>query len=348
MRLFIIGSIVTESSITPAGFARFCNGFGERLAGKNITLVLCSPYPDSADYEIMRGIKKAKNTKLSIELYYPQTPEIENSWNDHLEDLDQSIKLTKFRQEAPAINDLNAFKYSWLFCQIQAIANVDFVVVIGGKIAGSSNFLIRIADTKEKEIIPLQKFGGVGASFFEKKRYQLLDSWGNEIMEQFYKSADPKAIVDIIVDKTQSKKSKIIKTNKKNLTFFISYPRDRPSEADFIEMILRRRNYIVFRDDTDISASEDVPNAIKENIHKADVFIAVWCKEYACSPWCFDELNIALGTHQKDGKPLWIFRVDKTRVVPPGARKMLWYNTETREEIEGRIVSLLEQKNDVK
>lgn len=343
MRLFIIGSIVAESNITPTDFSKFCNDFGERIAEKSINLVLCSPYPDSADYDIIKGVKKAKNPTLSIELYYPRTPEIENSWNEHLENLNQSIVVRKFRQESPVTGELNAFKYAWLFCQIQAITNADYIIVIGGKISGSSNFLIRIADTQEKEIIPLQKFGGVGASFFEKKRYQLIDSWGSDIMQQFHDNEDPKKIVDIIVDKTRPKKSRIAKSDQKDITFFISYPRDRPSEADYIEMILRRRNYIVFRDDTDISASEDVPNAIRENIHKADVFIAVWCKEYACSPWCFDELNIALETHEKSGKPLWIFRVDNTRLVPPAARKILWYDTGSREEIEGRIISLLEK-----
>lgn len=97
----------------------------------------------------------------------------------------------------------------------------------------------------------------------------------------------------------------------------------------------------MIRDETDISAGEDIPNAIKENIKKADVFIAIWCREYACSPWCFDELNIALESLNKDDNSLWIFRTDKTRMLPPNARKLLWYDTETREEIEGRILTLL-------
>lgn len=75
---------------------------------------------------------------------------------------------------------------------------------------------------------------------------------------------------------------------------FISYARKRPHEADYIETLLRRRNISVFRDESEFGAGEDIPIQIEEHIHRANTFIAVYCTEYACSPWCYDELELAL------------------------------------------------------
>ncbi len=112
-----------------------------------------------------------------------------------------------------------------------------------------------------------------------------------------------------------------------------------------IRMILRRRNYTVLRDNNDFTPSENISSAIKERIHKAHVFIAVWCREYACSPWCFDELSIALKSHVKEGRELWIFNLDQTRMVHPDARNLLSYSIKSREELSGKIADLLRPKD---
>jgi hypothetical protein len=342
MRVFIIGS--STSKQLDNSFESFCKILGEFFAAKNIDLILCSPFADSADSYIVEGVKSALFKNSSIQLYYPNTDAINKEWDGKLGSLKDFVKITRFRQEAPLLNEPFAIKYSWLYCQIQAITTCDFVFVIGGKIEGSSNMLVRIADAQGKNIIPIPKFGGVGELFFEKKKYQLMDAWGLNYVEELSGSLKPEIVIDTLI--TQPKDKKVIQIRENNsddLTFFISYSREGPAKADFVETILRRRNYNVIRDDNDIAPSQDIPNAIKESILRSDIFIALWFKEYACSPWCYDELSIALDSHTLNGKSLWIFRLDKTRLVPPKARKLLWYDVETREEIEGKILSLLEK-----
>lgn len=341
MRIFIIGSIVGDETKIQE-FDNFCTNLGKSLADKKIDLLVCSPYPDSADVKVIEGVKTSKNKNLSIELYYPESAEIETLWNRHLTGLDKIVKVSMFRQEAHVEEKKDAIRYSWLFCQIQAVHNSDFVIVIGGKMSGTSNLLARVADAQGKSIVPYPIFGGVGEFFFRKKRYQLIDAIGQTNVEELLEKTNPEELIDFIVK--QSWNGKLTKSNKRNsdtLTFFISYSRDRPAEADYVEALLRRRNYHVIRDESNLTPGQDIPNAIKENILKSDIFIALWSQEYACSPWCFDEISIALESHSVEGKSLWIFRTDKTRIVPPKARKMLWYDTETREEIEGKILSLL-------
>ena len=125
--------------------------------------------------------------------------------------------------------------------------------------------------------------------------------------------------------------------------FFISYPRKRPADADFIETILRRRNLVVLRDEHSFGEDDEVPHAIRENIHRATVFIATWSAEYACSPHCHDELELAMARH-RDGKlAVWLFRLDDTRIVPPSARSILHHPATTRAELEGHVCRLLEK-----
>ena len=109
--------------------------------------------------------------------------------------------------------------------------------------------------------------------------------------------------------------------------------------ADPIELILRRRGITLFRDESDFKAGSNIPIKIQEEIFKADTFIAVWCKDYACSPWCMDEIEMALD--RIDSINLWIICVDKTRIVPKRARDLLNYPVHNREELEGILLKLL-------
>ena len=124
-------------------------------------------------------------------------------------------------------------------------------------------------------------------------------------------------------------------------SFFISYARERQADADHVEILLRRRKLRVFRDESDFGAGHIIPNAIREAIFGANVFIALWSAEYACSPWCFDELELALDRHAEATLDLWLLRIDKTRVVPLRARNLIYYDCETRNSLEGRVLELL-------
>lgn len=341
MRLFIIGG-EPENFSNHTALAIFCNEFGKRLGKEKIDLILCSPFKGSADYDVIQGLKTTeRDIKLSLTLYYPRTNDIEVAWNKELKGLMSKVVVNRFYQEVPSVSSKESFTYSWLFCQLQAIAEADIVVVVGGKISGSSNLLVRIANAQGKTIVPIPTFGGVGELYYRKMEYQLRDVWDDKDRLDYFETANATGLAQLILHKTKRKVFKALEGPKERITFFISYARQRPAEADYIEMLLRQRNRIIIRDEQDIEPGDDINNAIKENISRADIFIAVWCKEYACSPWCYDELSQALELHKRKGKPIWIFCVDDTRMIHPEARKIVQLKTETRKEIKGEILELL-------
>lgn len=34
-------------------------------------------------------------------------------------------------------------------------------------------------------------------------------------------------------------------------------------------------------------------------LNDVNVFITLWCREYACSPWCYDEFDIAIDKYHQ-------------------------------------------------
>jgi hypothetical protein len=102
---------------------------------------------------------------------------------------------------------------------------------------------------------------------------------------------------------------------------------------------LRRRKIELFRDESEFKAGSDIPKTIENEIYKADTFIAVWCREYACSPWCNDELELALERGNEIN--MWIICVDDTRMVPKKARNLLNYPVHNKEDLERVLLNLL-------
>lgn len=113
-----------------------------------------------------------------------------------------------------------------------------------------------------------------------------------------------------------------------------------------VEMTLRRRNYEVFRDEHAFECGRDLVTEINNHIHRANVFIALWCREYACSPWCYDELDLALDRAEAREMRLWLLCLDNTRIVPPKARKIITHKCEDRAGLESKILQLLDRTQD--
>ena len=107
-------------------------------------------------------------------------------------------------------------------------------------------------------------------------------------------------------------------------------------EADYVETLIRRRNGVVYRDEEDFEPAAETQEEIIKNIKRSNVFVAIWCKEYACSSWCFDELELAIQRRKEGLSELWIFCVDDTRIGPRDAKRRIYYNVNSREGRERR------------
>jgi len=344
MKVFVIGgtTVPRDSDKYPQELKvleKTMSRLGKRLIGVGHELLVCSPYSGSADLEVVRGA--AQSTRVGkgakVEFHHPHTESI----TEEVLRLKKKLSIGKaksFFHLPPADNSPDALRYAWLLAQISAMDRSHAIMAVGGKLTGAASLLLALAEEKRKHILPLTFLGGAAEQSFFRQQFALKDRLRNRvaILSEFERVERAVSLLgDLARPQDTSEKREVRR-------FFISYPRSRPQEADFVEMILRRRNQIVFRDDQDFRAGQPVPTEIDQHLYQADVFVAIWCKEYACSPWCFDELDLALKRHKEGRLTLWLLCVDDTRVVPPAARELLNYPISSRRDLEGTVLNLLD------
>jgi hypothetical protein len=343
VKMMVVGSLVagpeTETPTRRKRFAKIARGFGSDVAHAGHTLVVCSPYEGTADIEALKGLNTSHGAGTTkVEFHYPDRADILDNIKGICSKLGvRGVQLLSY----PAImtnGDLDRTN-SWLLAQLKAMQECHGLVAIGGNVAGASSLFLLLAESNlDKAILPLPGCGGTAAESFERLRYPLQRMLG----DRFRELQDPEhstsavslveALAEAIVRGPRG-----TRTAAKANRYFISYSRARPEAADFVEMTLRRRKCWVFRDDHSFLAGSDLPSTIRESIHGATVFVVLWCREYACSPHCYDEFALALDQHAKGSLQIVILCLDDTRMVPPRARPLLYYECSTRPALEARL-----------
>jgi hypothetical protein len=176
MRVLILGSSNILSDEQKVEFETFCSKLGIELASYDIDLLLCSPFDDSADKFVFDGVHSPINHNQivpNIELHYPTDEKTVEKWSEILRDDNLKIKHFKHPHEP---NTKENLKFSWLYSQMQALEKADVIFVIGGKIDGSANLLLRMAEAQDKNVIPIYAFEGLSLHFYRRNYYKLFDS----------------------------------------------------------------------------------------------------------------------------------------------------------------------------
>lgn len=351
MKIFLIGGNALDSS-EPA-FAEHedrmrssSRRFGKAVATAGHDLIVCSGFQGSADAEAFAAasglLTENSEVPTRIEFYFPQCPAVA-SIIESLIPKELVAVVSRFPQPAT----LNSARdrptsHDWLVAQLVALDQCNAVVAIGGKPDAAASVLLRLAESTCKPILPYLFLGGAAGQSFQRLQYRLRDKLGSKIC-WLSEPEKTDACIELIEDLEAEGFTRNGPTCDR--TFFISYPRARPNEADHVEMILRRRNFVVHRDERDFSAGAMLQGEIDSYIHRSAVFVALWSQEYACSPWCHDELELALELQSAGELQVWLLCVDNTRIVPKGARKLVSYPAVSREELEHRVMLLIEQLN---
>ena len=349
MRIFVIGGLTDTSSDDEYRAQQdvlddTMGKFGAAVAQAGHDLLVCSPFPTSADrcavHGVMRELASRCEAGPQVEFHFPESPNV----RDEIGKLTGAFnhQLIRLLAHPLMLNDQGQpqWEYSWLLAQLAAMDRSQAIVCIGGRLQGASSLLLILAESRRKNVVPLSYLGGAAAQSYQRRRFELEDRLGDRVAILLQKQRILE-VVSVVEELSTSQRGKAGKTQ--SLRFFISYPRSRPGEADFVETVLRRRNFVVYRDERDFGAGKNVQGQIEENLHRADIFVAIWCSDYACSPWCYDEFDLALARSKTGRLTLWIMNVDDTRIVPPAARALVSYRCRTREELERHLLHLIER-----
>lgn len=342
MKLFFVGGTYDGSAQDgpapdPAVLRSSMRELGRFLAGRGHDFILCSPYPGSIDLEVLTGAAVSGN-KPRIEMHFPETQENLAAVQNLATALDLPIQM--FAHAANPTDSDQGKRYAWLLSQLSALDAAHVVVAAAGNPVGSANMFLHLAEARRSPILPFGHLGGAAAKCLERQRYVLEDRLGE--LKSWLQSPAP---MDRIADALDLLTAPLLSTTgvvSERRRFFISYPRAKAAEADLIETLLRRRDCMVFRDDQSFDPSRELQQEIEQAIRGSHVFIALWSAEYACSPWCYDEIALALQLRSAGELEVWLLQLDDTRIVPPGARKLISQPCRSREELQSTVLKLLD------
>ena len=249
------------------------------------------------------------------------------------------LEAVEFTHSPPERHDEKGLSYAWLLAQLAALDAADLVVAAGGRPGRSASMLLHQAEATKRPILPLGHFGGAAALSLERQRYRLTDRLG-PLFAWLHNPSPPELLLEVAEQLVGAARPRHERAQQHPLRVFLSHARSRPSEADLVEMVLRRRDVEVFRDEHVFAAGAAVVGEIEEHLARSDVFIALWCREYACSPWCYDELALALERRAAGSIQVWLLRIDETRVVPPAARPIIAYDCFDRDKLASTVIEL--------
>jgi TIR domain len=347
MKIFVIGGVGPPDADADHAqqlsiLANSMRQLGRDIVTRGHDLLVCSPFSSSADIDAVRGAAAAFGTHQTsiVEFHAPDVPGVQRE----IDDLTNKLSLERLHRYCyPPTADESGrveWTYTWLLAQVSAMDRSAAIIALGGRLDKSASLLLALAESRRKHVLPLTFLNGAAGTVFQRRRYELEDRLSDQIavLHEVERVGEVVELVEVLA---RDELARSLRAG--HARVFISYPRSRPAEADFVEMTLRRRNCDVYRDERDFGAGHQVHGEIVEHIHRSNIFVVIWCKEYACSPWCYDEFELALRRHKAGSLALWILRVDDTRVVPPDARDLISYSAPSRQELQSHVLELMEQ-----
>ena len=124
-------------------------------------------------------------------------------------------------------------------------------------------------------------------------------------------------------------------------TVFISRSRADSRIGDQLAKALTARGLQPVLGDDVINSVRTTEASIDDAIRSADVVAVLWSGNYAQSPWCYDELVLAVERETSGAARVWLFNLDGSQIVPRAARRLPQIVTRTAAEIVAALDDFL-------
>jgi hypothetical protein len=340
--VYVVGGVTGETEYPDHEMAELgdlCRQLGQAIAQSGAELIVCSPFPDSADmYTVMGYVRSGIGG--TIHFHSPDHPEVKQK-RTQLEKMlgPSATKFIDWYYPGPETND--AWGQAWLLSQLQALERADLVVAIGGRLSKTANTLLHLAENRKIPLLPFAFLGGVARRAFQRR------NWDRSYPGLDYKLLDNKNSISSVMDIANrlviSRFHQSGTGEQPPKTLFISRAKPDAKYANSLATYLKDAGYLPLFGDEEVSNERMVQPTITDALLKADVAVILWSRSYATSTWCNDELEFALERLQASRLQIWIFNLDGSDVVPRGARGLPQLVTRTSAELVKAVRELLEQ-----
>jgi hypothetical protein len=344
-KLFFVGGYRVDDSLRPF-FRQAALELGYYAAQKGHTIVVGSENESTLDYHVVQGLKKYLNEQsgrsATLDLRYA-----ERSTESYV-----SLAIPGLKKSAEVYPRLELGTHKHLLAHMGALDASDVAFAIGG--AEGTYRTGAVAMMLGKPILALRAFGGSGRLLYDilrtsyltaahkDQRYSLLGrSWdGEETAVQLVSLAEDLALQRSEKAARPGSPDDIGPTH----SYFISYSWKNVKVADHIELLLRRRQRIVIRDQTHIPAGGTMDEVIQRQIDSADTFLALYSTQFQGSDWCPNELDYALDRNKQGKNPRRVVAITLDGQVPFRLRTDLRSTGNDREKRELAIDKLIREE----
>jgi nucleoside phosphorylase len=319
--VYVIGGVTEETdhpNYEESELAQFCQRLGATIAEAGADLVVCSPFPDSADFHALMGYIQT-GVGSAVHLHAPRHASVAEKEAElrAMLGLERARRIKNWYYPGPEVNDAESWGQAWMLCQIMALDRADVVISVGGRVSKTANTILHLAEARQKPIIPFEFLGGASRRAFNRR------NWARAYPGLDYlKLMDKDGVVDAM-----------------RIADYMVTARMRPAHSYawppqhvFVSRARRDAEFEIALDDylssvgltvlreREWPSNQIVESAIEDAVLRCDLLIVLWSRSYATSRFCYDELELALQRHRAGELQLWIINLDESDIVPRGAR----------------------------
>jgi len=312
------------------------------LARAGAHLLICSAFPDSADYYVATGYADEDCANRVIHLHSPKHERVAEKrllLEKALQRPGQRHGLVIQDWSYPGPETEESWPQAWLLAQLQALERADAVVALGGKVSKTANTLLHLAEARGIPIVPFAFLGGAAHRAYARRDWQRLNvGLDASVMTN---DAGVEHAIEIANRLVVDRVARSFGPSRDPRAFFVSYARKDLTYADATTATLRSRGFEVLTGEDQARGDQMISASIEQSLLKSDVCVVLWSRSYALSPWCYDELEIAGDRSARGQMRIWLFNLDDSPVVPRRARGIAMISIRSPVAIVSAINSLL-------
>lgn len=340
--VFVIGGATGETDDVDAETPRLNRAslkLGAALANAGAQLLVCSPFPDSADYYTAMGYADAKAGGV-IHFHSPSHPKVEEKRALLRQTLGRpDLMIQDWNYPGPETDDGDSWFQAWLLAQLQALDKADVVVALGGKVSKTANTLLHLAEAKGLPIVPFAFLGGAARRSYERRNWSRLNPGFDPSILHTDEGIDQAVSIanQLLVDRVKRAAS----GGARPKTIFISVANQDAAMGEALGRALHGQGLEAVFGDNLLEPGQMVPAAIEQGIRRSEVTAVMWSRAYAQSAWCYDELSLALSLEALGMMKIWLFNLDDSPIVHAGARKLAAMSIRSPDSLKNVVTELL-------
>ncbi|WP_405963407.1 TIR domain-containing protein [Streptomyces sp. NBC_00723] len=320
--VYVIGGVTGETTYPDyekSQLAHVCEQLGQAVAKAGAELVVCSPFPDSADLHTVIGYVQSGVGRI-VHLHSPRHPEVAEKQAKMVEMLGTGHGTEIKNWYYPGPEDDDSKQQAWLLCQIQALEEADVVISIGGRVSKTANTVLHLAEARRKPIVPFAFLGGASRRAYERRDWARIHPGLDH-----HRLTDRDAVADAMKIADQLVTARLRTPHNYQWPprrVFISRARPDAQFAQALEHYLSGTGITPLIGERELRPDRMVNPTIEDAVLSADLFVVLWSRSYALSRFCYDEIELALRRHAVGELQLWIINLDGSDIVPPAARTL--------------------------